>query len=62
VKICSWEQCTEPATQIARWRNEDTPPKPDTIASYCDVHVHEAMKHGAALITQEAAQEQERTP
>jgi hypothetical protein len=50
MKQCSWERCIEPATQIARWHNEDRPPKPDTLASYCDVHVHEAVKNGAAIV------------
>ncbi len=57
MKQCSWGECKEPATQIARWSNESPkkkneiaqPAKP-TLASYCDMCIHEATKHGAVHV------------
>jgi hypothetical protein len=57
MKQCSWGECKEPATQIARWsnagpkkKNEVVQPTKPTLASYCDMCVLEATKHGAVIV------------
>ncbi len=49
MKQCSWERCMDPATQMAEWKNVDGKPHHSTWASYCDVHVHEAVRNGAVF-------------